>query len=76
MNELSYPIYTIDPLYRVDMRCDGVVRWGYERMIERTAPYCEWHEPQYIEQLGMEIEAGWWMSKLALDGLMVYEWPQ
>jgi len=76
LSELSYPIYTIDLLYRVDMRCDGMVRWSYERMIERTAVYCEWHEPQYIEQLGMEISAGWWMSKLALDGLMEYEWPQ
>jgi len=76
LSELDLPVYTIDPLYRVDMRCDGVVRWGYERMMERTVVYCEWHETTYIEQLGMEAEAGWWMSKLALDGLMEYEWPQ
>ena len=53
---------------------DSAVLWTYERMMKKTEVYCEYRE-FYCEQLGMEIK-GWWMSKLALDGLMVYEWPQ
>lgn len=41
----------------------------------KTVPYCVWYEQQYCEQLGMEIRAGWWMSRLALDDMMGYEWP-
>jgi len=74
MTELDLPIYTIDPLYRVDMRCDGVVRWDYERMMERTAIYCK-HVDYYDEILETRIE-GWWMSRRSLDNFMLYEWPQ
>jgi len=42
--------------------------------MEKTEPYCEYRDI-YYELLQQRI-AGWWMSKLALDGLMVYEWPQ
>jgi len=74
LNELDYPVYTIDPLYRVDMRCDGMVRWGYGRMMERTALYCK-HVDYYDEILETRIE-GWWMSRQSLDNFMIYEWPQ
>ena len=74
MSELNLPIYEYEPLYRVDLRCDGMVRWTYECMMEKTEVYCEYRE-FYCETFAMEIK-GWWMSKLALDGLMRYEWPQ
>ncbi|MBN1535957.1 MAG: hypothetical protein JW908_04435 [Anaerolineales bacterium] len=74
MTELDLPIYAIDPLYRVDMRCDGMVRWDYRRMMERTATYCK-HVDYYDEILETRIE-GWWMSRQSLDNFMIYEWPQ
>jgi len=49
--------------------------WTYERMMAKTEPYCEWHPAEYVEMLGVAISAGWWMSRLALDDLMRYEWP-
>ena len=47
--------------------------WTYERMIQKTEVYCKWHGA-YYELIGMEI-SGWWMSQLALDDVMRYEWP-
>ena len=74
MTELDLPVYEPDPDYRTHPRCDSTVLWTYERMMQKTEVYCEYRE-FFCETFGMEIK-GWWMSKLALDGLMVYEWPQ
>lgn len=62
MSELDLPVYAIDPLYRVDMRCDGVVRWDYERMIERTEPYCKW--------LDIGFTSGWFSSMQFTDDML------
>lgn len=55
--------------------CDGECVWTYERMMKKTVPYCEWHSAEFIELLGIVVGAGWWMSVLALNDLMRYEWP-
>jgi len=68
------PIDEYDPLYCIDLRCDGMVRWTWKTMIRKTEPYCEYRD-YYCEQLHVNIN-GWWMSKRALDNLMLYEWPQ
>lgn len=57
-----------------DLPDDRAVLWTYERLMAKTAPYCVWYPTQYCELLGMEIQAGWWMSRLALDDMMRYEW--
>jgi hypothetical protein len=49
---------------------DSEVLWTWERMLERTKPYCECYD-YYCEMLKMHI-TGWQMSKLALGDILYY----
>jgi hypothetical protein len=53
---------------------DTAVLWTWERMMQKTELYCEYRD-FYSEQFQMQI-SGWWMSRLALDDVIMYEWPQ
>ena len=68
----DYPLLEYEPQYKQEMRPDAPVWWDMDQIIERTEVYCKWHT-EYYEQLGMQV-TGWWMSKLALDDIMRYEW--
>ena len=63
MTELNLPVYEIDPLYRVDLRCDGMVRWTWEMMMQKTDDYIFYLEPWPINL------PGYYMTERAFNDL-------
>ncbi len=60
----------IDP----DQRDCALVNWSYERLMEKTEPYC-FHSGEFIDELtGVTIKAGWWSSELAIEDMEGMEW--
>jgi hypothetical protein len=46
----------------------------YERLMEKTEPYC-FHSPEFIDMAtGVTIKAGWWSSELAVKDMEELEW--
>lgn len=52
MSVLDYPVYFIDPLYRVDLRYDGVMRWTWETMLRKTDDYVFFINPYPVSMPG------------------------
>jgi hypothetical protein len=55
----------IIPEFRPDSECV----WTYERLYQKTEPYCFRSDEFEDEATGMIISAGWWLSELALEDI-------
>lgn len=62
----------IDP---TPAECDSTCLWTYERLMERTEPYCKLIVfPAPIELGGLILSGGWHMSELAVEDMDRFLW--
>ena len=59
-------------LPKMDTKDDRECLWTFNRLMEKTEPYC-FRSEDMIDTAGMLVLAGWWLSKLAYDDVDRFE---